>query len=71
MKRLCLLIPLIPLVGWAHFDWSDPLDSLTRRTFGDNYGPVFTGETRAEYREREALQPSGYRNYYSTVDPPH
>lgn len=34
-------------------------DSLVERAFGDNYGPVFTGEHRGEYRDRKEVERLG------------
>ena len=71
MRRLSLATAMVaPTSGCSFIEGSGLIDTLTRKAFGDNYGPVFTGETRGEYRDRQEMQPAGFRNDDSTIDPP-
>jgi len=53
------MLPLIALCGCTS-DGTGIGDYATKSAFGDNYGPVFTGETRGEYHDRNQIEQHGY-----------
>lgn len=58
MKRLGLVLALALCAGCASH--ADLEEYLGRRLIGDNYGPLFTGETRGEFHDRYQVEDHGY-----------
>lgn len=60
-KRLALLLMLVMplgLCGCAEIAGS-LAGSAAESAFGDNYGPILTGEKRGEYRDRKEVEHLG------------
>lgn len=60
MGRLILFIATATSLGCTADDAFEFGDDLVKRAMGDNYGPVFTGETRGEYHDRIEREQYGY-----------